>query len=179
MFWKQQEIQPYLTLHCSQMPPSRQEKNEALRTSRKRVFGVPLPPELRILQGVPHTQHRRQLWPRPHRQVEIPLDSRHKMQDLRRDAIQHGAGEVSGRLLSTVNVFKPMGVWVVRSDLGGPRARAVLRPQLPWSWTPGAGEVSGHLNEARSSLHQCRQARRKASRSRWTENTRSDTTSNI
>ena len=78
---------------------SRQEKNEALRTSRKRVFGVPLPPELRLLQGVPHTQHRRQLWQRPHRQVEIPLDSRHKMQDLRRDAIQHGAGEVSGRLL--------------------------------------------------------------------------------
>ena len=67
---------------------------QALRTSWKRAFGedpaVPPPMEHLLLQGVPHPPQRRQRrqLPHHHRQVEIPLDSLHRMQDPRRVGTQ-------------------------------------------------------------------------------------------
>ena len=61
-----------------------EENNRALRTSRAQA-AVPLPLELRLLQGVPDPPQRRQHQQLPHRGIEIPLDpSLHEMQDPRR-----------------------------------------------------------------------------------------------
>ena len=68
-----------------------EQNYQALRTSWKRAFGedpaVPPSMEHLLLQGVPHPPQRRQL-PHHHRQVEIPLDSLHQMQDPRREGTQ-------------------------------------------------------------------------------------------